>query len=293
MIRSMTGFGQAGRTAAGCRIQVDLKSVNHRYTETMVRMPREWLYLEDALKKLIQKEVKRGRVDAFVTVEREGASGKSVELDLDLAQGYVEAADRLQEKLGISGGLTIRDLIQIPDVVRFRDEASEDQELLERELLACADDALRQLAAMRTVEGSHLQEDLVKRLDILKEYHGAVKAIAPRVAEEYREKLSSRLKELLDTVPLDENRLAMEAAVFADRSNIDEELTRLESHFGQFGRLLHSGEPSGRKLDFLIQEMNREVNTIGSKANHSELSVHVVEMKAELEKIREQVQNIE
>lgn len=293
MVRSMTGFGQAGRTAAGCRIQVDLKSVNHRYTESMVRLPREWLHLEDALKKLIQKEVKRGRVDAFVTVEREGESGQSVELDLNLVRGYMEAARRMQEKLGVSGVLTVRDLIGIPDVVRFRDDAAADRDILEKELLACAEDALLQLAVMRKAEGSHLQEDLKRRLEIMRKHHRDVKAISPRVAEEYREKLKLRLKELLDSVPLDENRLAMEAAVFADRSNIDEELTRLESHFAQFDKLLLSEEPSGRKLDFLIQEMNREVNTIGSKANHSELSGSVVEMKAELEKIREQVQNIE
>lgn len=293
MIRSMTGFGQSGRTAAGYRMQVDVKSVNHRYTETMIRMPREWMALEDAIKKRVQKEVKRGRVDVFVTMEREGQSGKSVELDWELAQGYLEAARQMKERLGFQEELTLRDLLQIPDVIRFREQAEEAKDQAEEALLFCVEDAMVQLAAMREAEGSHLRKDLDKRLCLLKDLHLRVQDVAPRVVEEYKEKLSLRIKELLGQVPLDENRLLMEAAVFADRSSIAEELTRLESHFSQFAKLLQSEEPAGRKLDFLIQEMNREVNTIGSKANQAELSAIVVEMKAELEKIREQVQNIE
>lgn len=293
MIHSMTGFGQAGRTACGYRIQVEIKSVNHRYAETTVRMPRDWLSFEDAIKKRVAQAVKRGRVDVFVNMEREGESGKSVELDWDLARGYLEAARQLKDKLGFVEDVSLTDLLQIPDVIRFVDRSASDRELPGAELLGCVGEAVEQLAVMRRTEGSHLLEDLDMRLGVLEGYHARVKAVAPRVVEEYRQKLAARLQELLGQAPLDEDRLAMEAAVFADRSNIDEELTRLNSHFIQFGKLLRSEEQAGRKLDFLIQEMNREVNTIGSKANQSELSALVVDMKAELEKIREQVQNIE
>jgi uncharacterized protein (TIGR00255 family) len=293
MIRSMTGFGQSGRTACGYRMQVEVKSVNHRYAETTVRMPREWLAFEDALKKSIAKEVKRGRVDVFINIEREGESGKRVELDWDLALGYLEASRQLKDRLELQEELQLRDLLQIPGIVRLLDSHAQDKEEPGAELIACVEEAVAQLSVMRDAEGAHLLEDLDKRLQTLEEYHAAARSVAPRVVEEYRQKLEVRLQELLDKIPLDENRLAMEVAVFADRANIDEELTRLESHFSQFGKLLRSEEQSGRKLDFLIQEMNREVNTIGSKANQQELSAIVVEMKAELEKIREQVQNIE
>jgi len=293
MIRSMTGFGQSGLTAAGFRIQADLKSVNHRYTEIMVRMPREWLYLEDSVKKLIQKEVKRGRVDVFLTIEKEGDSGKTVELDWELAEGYRKAALQLQERLGLSDSLTLKDLLQIPELIRFRDGKEEDKTQVEEALHACIGEAVSHLVSMRIAEGTHLQGDLTQRITAMREFHSMVKAEAPKVTLEYRDKLNARLKELLGSVPADENRVALEVALFADRSNIDEELTRLESHFAQFDKLLAADEPSGRKLDFLLQEMNREVNTIGSKANRAELSNLVVEMKAELEKIREQVQNIE
>ncbi|WP_438446749.1 YicC/YloC family endoribonuclease [Gorillibacterium sp. sgz5001074] len=293
MIRSMTGFGQSGRTAAGFRMQVDVKSVNHRYSEIMVRMPREWLFLEESVKKRIQKEVKRGRVDVFITMEREGESGKTVELDGDLARGYLEAAARLKQEFGFQEELTLQNLLQIPDVVRFRENRVPDKELVEEALLSCTDEAVSHLAAMRGAEGEHLRSDLATRLELLREARRQLMRLAPGVAAEYLAKLRARIQELLEQIPVDENRLAMEAAVFADRSNIDEELTRLESHYAQFDGLLRSAEPSGRKLDFLIQEMNREVNTIGSKANSAELTSIVVEMKAELEKIREQVQNIE
>lgn len=293
MIRSMTGFGQSGRMAAGYRMQVDVKSVNHRYSEIVVRMPREWLFLEESVKKRVQKEVKRGRVDVFISMEREGESGRSVELDGDLARGYLEAASRLKQEFGFQEELTLRDLLQIPDVVRFRENRLPDKDQAEAELLGCVDEAVSHLAAMRTAEGEHLRNDLDKRMELLQEYHSGLKRLAPAVAADYLAKLKTRLKELLEQVPLDENRLAMEAAVFADRSNIDEELTRLESHFSQFAGMMLAEEPSGRKLDFLIQEMNREVNTVGSKANASDLTALVVDMKAELEKIREQVQNIE
>ncbi|MDF2924541.1 MAG: hypothetical protein K0R57_3455 [Paenibacillaceae bacterium] len=293
MLRSMTGFGQAGRIASGYRIQVEVKSVNHRYTEIAVRMPREWFVYEEAVKKQVSREVKRGRVDVFVNLERDGPSGKRVELDWDLAQGYADAARQLKERLGLQEELRLPDLLVMPDVVKVMDQHAASDEQLGSELLSCVQEAVSGLAAMRMAEGAHLLADLDRRLGVLKGYHAGIAAIAPQAAEQYRIKFVSRLQDLLGQVPQDENRITMEAAIFADRCSIDEELIRLASHFNQFGLLLHGEEQAGRKLDFLIQEMNREINTIGSKANHAELSTLVVEMKAELEKIREQVQNIE
>lgn len=293
MIRSMTGFGQSERTAAGYRMQVEVKSVNHRYAETNVRMPREWLFLEDAIRKQVAREVKRGRVDVFINIEREGQTAKHVELDWELAESYLEAARQLKDRFGLRQELTLGELLQIPELVRFAEHSEQDREQPGLQLLSCIGEAVAQLSAMRLAEGAYLLEDVDKRLGVLRGHRAQMKTIAPRVVEEHRQKLAARLQELLGQAPLDENRLALELAVFADRCSIDEELTRLESHFSQFGQLLRSEEPSGRKLDFLIQEMNREINTIGSKANQAELSALVVEMKAELEKIREQVQNIE
>lgn len=293
MIRSMTGFGQSSRTASGYRIQVEVKSVNHRYAETAVRLPREWLSVEDSIKKRVAQEIRRGRTDVFVSMERGGQSGKQAELDWELARSYMEAAAQLKERLGLEEELSLRDILLMPDVLRISNRVEADREQPAAELLACIDEAVAEAGAMRLAEGAHLMEDLDRRLQQLKEYHAAARILAPAVVDDYRQKLTLRLQEWLGQIPLDESRLALEVAVFADRSNIDEELTRLESHFVQFGQLLHSEEPAGRKLDFLIQEMNRETNTIGSKANQAELSAIVVEMKSELEKIREQVQNIE
>lgn len=294
MIRSMTGFGQASRSSYGFRIQIDLKSVNHRYCEIMVRMPREWMALEDPLKKAIQQHVRRGRIDVFVQIEPETAAGKSIEVDWGLIGGYRQASEQIRDRLGLPDSLTLQQLLALPDVIRFKDDAPVSMEVMETELIACAHEALDQLVQMRVKEGLHLQTDLAGRLRTLEAIHGQLRAYAPQAVEEYRTKLRLRMDELLSDSPgIDDDRLAMEAAIFADRSNIDEELTRLASHFVQFGQLLNEKEPVGRKQDFLLQEMNREANTIGSKANYAAMAGLVVELKAELEKIREQAQNIE
>jgi uncharacterized protein (TIGR00255 family) len=293
MIRSMTGFGQAGRTVSEYKIQVDIKSVNHRYQETMIRMPREWLHLEDILKKLIQSKVNRGRLDVYINIERNVASAVQAEINWPLAEGYQQAADQLRNHLNLEHGLTAKDMLLFPDVVTFRDVQSESGEQIEEELKNCVNEALQQLLHMRETEGRHLYADITGRLQVLENNRQEVLQKVPQINEEYCTKLRVRIQELLSDAPFDENRFTMEVAVMAERANIDEELTRLLSHFKQCEQLLESEVPSGRKLDFLIQEMNREVNTIGSKSNHSDLVNRVVSMKAELEKIREQVQNVE
>ncbi|SDD98670.1 TIGR00255 family protein [Paenibacillus sp. UNCCL117] len=293
MVTSMTGFGQAERSFAGFRLQIDLKSVNHRYCEVAVRMPREFGRYESTVKQAIQQHVKRGRVDVFVTVERDPGAAPVLEVDWTLAGSYRQAADSLRAKLALSGELTLHDLLALPGIVAFRDKPDVDDEALEAELAACAAEAAIRLAAMRNQEGAALQEDLSARLLLLDQLLEQAGRLAPQVVKDYAAKLKLRIREMLEQPEPDEARLALEVALLADRSSIDEELTRLKSHLGQFSRTLEEREPVGRKLDFLVQEMNREVNTIGSKANHAELAGIVLGMKAELEKVREQIQNIE
>lgn len=294
MIRSMTGYGQSSRSADGYRIQLEMKSVNHRYSEITVRMPREWLRHEEMLKKTVQQVVRRGRVDIFITIDRVTAAPKRVDINWDLAQGMVEASEQLQERFGFPDRLTLRELLAIPDLVQLSDSGENAADRVGEELRECLLDALQQLMEMRQQEGANLQADLSAKLAVLVMHHADIARISPLAMEEHRAKLRQRIQDLLgDAGAVDEHRLAMECAVQADKMSIDEELTRLESHFGQFGAMLQEDEPVGRKLDFLIQEMNREINTIGSKANHLELVNRVVDLKAELEKMREQVQNIE
>ncbi|TDF98315.1 YicC/YloC family endoribonuclease [Paenibacillus piri] len=293
MIRSMTGFGQANRLFAGYSVQMDLKSVNHRYCEVIVRMPREWLKYEDLLKRTLQQQIKRGRVDLFVTVEREASTRQTAQLNWPLAEAYLSAAKQLQDKFGLEGMLQIHDLLRIPDLISMKeaDEATEEQK--ELGLLDCVNEAAEQLLQMREREGSHLRTDALLRLDAMEQYLGQAKQLAPQSVSDYSVRLRTRIQELLEHPIIDETRIAAEVALFADRVNVDEELTRMQSHLLQYRQQLDSSEPVGRKLDFLVQEMNREVNTIGSKANHAGLTALVVEMKAELEKMREQIQNIE
>ncbi|MEB3101246.1 YicC/YloC family endoribonuclease [Ferviditalea candida] len=295
MIHSMTGFGQAGGTACGFHVLIDLKSVNHRYCEIMVRMPREWAALEERFKKSIQSLVKRGRVDVFVTVEREVDASRTVEVNWPLVDGLLKAAEQLSARYSFQDTLSLKDLLSVPEVIRIDENDPEDSsDEMEDLLMKCLQDALNQLIEMRETEGKHLFIDLEERITVLESLYEDMMRTAPRVVEEYRDKLMHRIRDVLaDSAAFDETRFAMEVALMADRSNIEEELTRLRSHFRQFRQLLLAADPVGRKLDFLIQEMNREVNTIGSKANHSGLAAKVIEMKAEMEKIREQVQNIE
>lgn len=292
MVTSMTGFGQAERTMAGYQIGIDLKSVNHRYCEIVIRMPKEFARYENAVKAAIGQHVKRGRVDAYVTVERAGGTPQNVHIDWNLALGYRQAAEELRERFALQDPLTLRDLIAVPGLLTYGSGMPEDEEGIEAALTACAEEAAAALCVMRRREGAYLQQELEQRIAVLEKHRSAAAELAPLVVRDYAEKLKARIGELLHQPP-DESRLAMEVALFADRASIDEELARLLSHAAQFRELLLLGEPQGRRLDFLVQEMNREVNTIGSKANDARLSALVVEMKSELEKLREQIQNIE
>jgi uncharacterized protein (TIGR00255 family) len=294
MLTSMTGFGQAQRSVSDYRVQVEIRSVNHRYCEVAIRLPREWASYEESLKKTIQQSISRGRVDVYIHIERTSAALTAVEVNWPLIEGYREAARQVAGRLGVREELSLKDLLSLPDSVVLREQESEPDDRVGREIAACLEEALSRLMAMRRNEGAHLQSDLLAKLEILKDLHRRMSIEAPRVVADYRNKLRERIAELLpDGEKPDENRLALEVALFADKCSIDEELTRLGSHFQQLRSLIELSEPVGRRIDFLIQEMNREVNTIGSKANQAELIALVVAAKSELEKIREQAQNIE
>ncbi|MBU5672876.1 YicC/YloC family endoribonuclease [Paenibacillus brevis] len=295
MSHSMTGYGNSARRCGGYLIQIEAKSVNHRYCEVVVRMPREWTCYEDGLKRLVQRYIKRGRIDVYINKEQEQAGTLPFVLNTGLVESYLRAAEELRERYGLEGSLSAGELLSLPDMLIAPDWSSQEarnEEPWEATLLDGLEEAMINLVTMRKQEGEHLRKDLEERFNRLEELQAELTVLAPEVVLEYRAKLRGRLNELLDGA-VDEHRFAMEVAVFADRSNIDEELIRLASHFSQCRELLGSTEPIGRKLDFLIQEMNRETNTIGSKANHLALVNRVVEMKAELEKIREQAANLE
>jgi uncharacterized protein (TIGR00255 family) len=293
MIKSMTGYGRAALEQDGYRLLVEIKAVNHRFTEVVVRMPREYLAFEDRMKKAVLERVARGRLDVYVTVEKTAPIAKTVVIDEDLAVSVKRAFDALAERLGLEERLPLSELLRQEGLLSVKEEA-EDPERLGSLLIACTGAAADDLIRMRLDEGERLAREFAARLVKLRRIAEEIAARSPQVVEEYRNRLRERIEEALGgTGLLDEARLLTEVAIFADRASIDEELTRLNSHFQQFEATLQAEEPVGRKLDFLVQEMNREVNTIGSKANDLEIACLVVEAKSTLEQIREQIQNVE
>lgn len=293
MIKSMTGFGQAEYTDGERKFLVEMRSVNHRFCEISVRMPRQLNVLEEAIKKKIQETIKRGRIDVYIAIEHEGETPQSLEVNWSLADEYVQINREINQRYQWNATLASRDLITLPEVVQVKEEA-DDVESLRLPLLEAVTLASERLLEMREVEGEQLKVDLTSRVKHLTTLLDEIKKQAPTVVENYRERVRRRLTEFLgNQLDIDEGRLLTEVALFADRSDIDEEITRLESHCKQFLNNLKGNEPVGRKLDFILQEMNREANTIGSKANDLLISQKVVELKAELEKMKEQVQNIE
>ena len=292
MVKSMTGYGRGESDTQEKSFTVEIRSVNHRFCEVVVRMPKYYVALEDRVRKLIQEYISRGRLDVFVNVNDRGRGNKTIQVDKDLAMAYYNALEELGETIGIPGRPEIIDIARLPDVI-ITEDMQEDLDIIWPVLREAVEKAVGHIVEMRTTEGQRLREDLLKRTERLEEYTQTITERAPGVVIEYRDKLKTRLKELDAEVEIDENRLASELAVFADRSNISEELVRLRSHFQEMRTTLAVDEPVGRKLDFLVQELNREFNTIGSKANDTSISSVVIKAKSEVEKIREQVQNIE
>ena len=293
MIKSMTGYGRAREERNKRDITVEVRSVNNRYLDCTVKMPRMYAFAEDAVKKHVQQAVSRGKVDVFITVDATAADVSQVEVNRPLAAQYAAALGELAEICGVEGYQAAPEtLARFPDVLTVT-KADEDLETVSADLCAVLDEALAAYNAMRAVEGQKLAEDIAGRLDTIEVYTGQVEARSPETVAEYRAKLTARMEEVLQSTVIDEQRILMEAAVYADKVAVDEETVRLRSHVAQLRTMLESDEPMGRKMDFLIQEVNRESNTIGSKCSDVAIAEIVVALKAEVEKMREQVQNVE
>ncbi|HEY3425645.1 MAG TPA: YicC/YloC family endoribonuclease [Negativicutes bacterium] len=294
MLKSMTGFGRGEYLDNGHRLIVEIKAVNHRYTEIVIRMPKNLGSLEDKIRRCVSNTLLRGRIDIFVSVDEYGQNKRSVRVDKELAIAYHNALKELADLLAIPITDTIAQIAKYPDVIGV-EEVTEDVLTLWPKLETALDTAVTNLMTMRLAEGANIQQDLIVRMDKLSANVAMVEDRAPLILQEYQERLLGRMRELLLSVSAepDEIRLLQETAIFADRTNFTEELVRLRSHLSQFRSTLFADDAVGRKLDFIVQEINRETNTIASKANDFMIANIVVEIKSELEKVREQIQNIE
>lgn len=292
MVKSMTGYGRHESVLHGRTLVIEVKSVNNRYLDCNVRLPRVYICAEDGVQRRVKEVISRGKVDVYVNMENNTEEAVSVTLNQPVAAGYMEALRKMADTFGLNPDVSIDLLSKFPDVFKV-DKVPEDLEELTADIHAVTEEALRDFDAMRCREGEKLEADLLGRLDTLEDFTHQVEQRSPQTVADYRARLTAKLQEVLADRQLDESRVLTEAAIFADKVAVDEETVRLHSHIAQFREMLAGGSPIGRKLDFLIQEMNRETNTIGSKCNNLEISTIVVNMKAEIEKIREQVQNIE
>ena len=292
MIKSMTGFGRSQKTIDGMLITVEIKSVNHRYFEFNAKVPRAYLFLEEKLKSMFSNMISRGKVECFVTIEHLEAHNAEVNVDLTLAKGYLNALRQLSETFHLKDEISAYSLSRLPDVMTLH-EAPQMEDAIWEAVKSVADEALNQFIEMRSNEGEKLKVDVLSKAESILNHVSFVESRSPETVKEYNEKLKSRIQELLGNAEVDEQRLLNEAAIYADKIAVDEETVRIRSHISQLTEFMNAAEPIGRKLDFLVQEINREANTIGSKAQDVEIAKHVIAIKAEVEKIREQIQNIE
>lgn len=289
---SMTGYGKACAEIDGKELTVELKAVNHRFLDLNIKMPRIFNACEDLLRKIIAENVSRGHIDVYVNYSDKSQSEKKVEVDVGLAKGYVAAADALKTHFALQDDFTLSSLMRTPDVLKVVAD-DDDGEVLKSLITAAAKDACTSLNKMREFEGGKLKNDLLDRISNVKNLVAQIKQKAPEVSKEYAEKLKARIAEALSDVQYDEAKFLNEVAFFVDKSNIDEEISRLESHIVHFGKIIEAEDGIGKKLDFLVQELNRETNTICSKSNNADLTSVGLALKNEIEKIREQVQNAE
>ena len=293
MIRSMTGYGRATGTFDGMDITLEIKSVNHRYFEFSSRVPRNYGFLDEKLKSFFQGKIARGKVECYLQIDTAGQQETVVKLNRSLVQGYINAYNELSEDFGIENDIKVSDMARVGGIFSVSKE-SEDEEQICSDVLSVAEQALERFMDMRTAEGEKLRDDISSRLDFILEKVSFIEQRSPQTVREYNEKLLARMREVLADVHVDEQRLLTEAAIYADKIAVAEETVRLRSHIDQFRKFFdENGGAIGRKMDFLVQEINREINTIGSKAQDIEIARCVVDVKAEIEKIREQVQNIE
>lgn len=291
-MRSMTGYGKGQASADGRKVTVEIKTVNHKFFDWSMKMPKGFLFVEDDAKKTVATAVNRGHIDVFVTYEQEAATASEYSVDRALAEKYVAAARELADATGVEFDVTAYALMKNPDVVSLK-VADVDDETLKNLVLTALGEALGNLVAMREKEGASQVVDITEKLDSMQSSLDLIKKYAPEVVGDYRKKLTARITETLGSAVADMSRVATEIALFADKCAIDEEITRLGAHIATMREYLTYTDPVGRKLDFLVQEMNREANTIGSKANDLRITEQVLKLKNDIEKIREQAQNVE
>lgn len=292
MIKSMTGFGRGHQVLNGRDITVEIRAVNHRYYEFSARIPRSLGYAEERLKSLLQGRINRGKVEVSVLLSNVGAADEQISINREIVKEYVDALRSVKDEFGLCDDLSLSNVLRIPDAFTVVKTETDEEQLWE-DIRAVAEEALSHFIAMREAEGERMKQDVMSRLEKIEEWVGIVEARSPQVVEDYRRRLYDKMCEVLSTSNIDENRILLEAGIFSEKTAVDEETVRLRSHIAQFRTMLESAEPVGRKLDFLVQEMNRETNTIGSKVQDIEVTRIVVDQKSEIEKIREQIQNIE
>ena len=292
MIKSMTGYGRAQGTFSGGEITVEVKSVNNRYLDCGVKLPRVYSFIEDSVKTQVQQTISRGKVDVFITINSAGAENVKISLNAPVLEGYLTALKQIAENYDVIDDISVQTLTRFNDVLLV-EKQEEDEDETKAQILSVVVEALKAFDEMRTLEGEALKQDLLGKADGILELVGKVEARSPITVAAYREKLWNKMKEVLESTTIDESRIIQEAAIYADKVAVDEETVRLRSHISQLKKMLTDGGVIGRKLDFLMQEMNREANTIGSKGNDVEQARNVVDIKSQLEKIREQIQNIE
>lgn len=292
MLKSMTGYGRCEAVTDGKKILVEIKSVNHRYSDYNIKVPRHLGYLEDKIRKEVSESVIRGKIDIYVNVDYFEISDKEITLNKELAKSYINALYTLRDEFGLTDDITVTRVARNSEIFKS-ERIEEDEEALWLSVKSVLDTALEAFVAMRAREGERIEKDLCGRIEYMRSLAEEVDSRSPETVNEYRDRLYEKIKEIIDGHEIDEGRILTEVAIYADKVAVNEETVRLRSHFDEFDTIIGSGEPAGRRLDFLIQEINREVNTIGSKASDIEIAKTVVALKGEIEKLREQIQNIE
>lgn len=293
MIKSMTGFGKGEFTDGKRNVICEIRSVNHRYSDIFIKMPRRYSFAEEKIKSIIKETVKRGKVEVSVVVESITEEDITIKLNPLVARQYIDNLRMLKDEFGLEGEISLETIANLPDVMKNAPDIDDEEEVTSS-IEEAVRTAVANLDQMRVTEGQKLAEDLTMRGELIRKYVSEIEERAPEIVKEYKQKLYDRISELVEgMVEVPDERILLEAAVFADKTNITEELVRLDSHISQLHQILGAAKSNGKKLDFLVQEMNREANTIGSKANDNDITGAVIEIKSEVEKIREQVQNIE
>ena len=291
-MKSMTGFGRAKLEINNRIYTVEVKSVNHKYTDISIKLPRSLSYLEEKIKKEITSSISRGKIDVFITFENYSDEGKEIIINEELIKKYVERFEKIAQDNNLSMDIPVTEITKLPDVLNLRKE-DDNEDVIEKELLECLRNAIKNFVDMRQIEGTRIKEDLLSRIEVISEIIEKISTLSTGLVEQYVVKLEERIKEILKTDIIDKARLAQEVVIYADKCSVEEELTRLKSHVKQFREILEEEKPIGKKVDFLIQEMNREINTTGSKSGSLDITNLVVDAKTALEDIREQIQNIE